>query len=87
MSINRTETAVRPDEAFASMKLAAERALQLDPLLAEAHAAMGGAGARPEVGRCRGGVPPRRRAERESLVDPSELRPVHALAAGRSTSP
>ena len=41
MSINRTETAVRPDEAFASMKPAAERALQLDPLLAEAHAAMG----------------------------------------------
>jgi serine/threonine-protein kinase len=41
MSINRADTAVRPDEAFASMKPAAERALQLDPLLAEAHAAMG----------------------------------------------
>jgi TolB-like protein/tRNA A-37 threonylcarbamoyl transferase component Bud32 len=41
MSINRVDTAVRPAEAFASMKPAAERALQLDPLLAEAHAAMG----------------------------------------------
>ena len=41
MSINRADTAVRPDEAFAFMKPAAERALQLDPLLAEAHAAMG----------------------------------------------
>jgi serine/threonine-protein kinase len=41
MSINRADSAVRPDEAFAFMKPAAERALQLDPLLAEAHAAMG----------------------------------------------
>lgn len=41
MSINRADAAVRPDEAFASMRPAAERALQLDPLLAEAHAAMG----------------------------------------------
>ena len=41
MSINRADGAVRPDEAFAVMKPAAERALQLDPLLAEAHAAMG----------------------------------------------
>jgi TolB-like protein/cytochrome c-type biogenesis protein CcmH/NrfG len=41
MSINRVDGAVRPDEAFAVMKPAAQRALQLDPLLAEAHAAMG----------------------------------------------
>jgi TolB-like protein/predicted Ser/Thr protein kinase len=41
MSINRADSAIRPDEAFASMKPVAERALQLDPLLAEAHAAMG----------------------------------------------
>jgi TolB-like protein/Tfp pilus assembly protein PilF len=41
MSINRADGAVRPDEAFAVMKPAAQRALQLDPLLAEAHAAMG----------------------------------------------
>jgi serine/threonine-protein kinase len=41
MSINRADGAVRPDEAFAVMKPAAERALQLDPLLAEAHAARG----------------------------------------------
>jgi serine/threonine-protein kinase len=41
MSINRADGAVRPDEAYAYMKPAAERALQLDPLLAEAHAAMG----------------------------------------------
>ena len=41
MSINRADGAVRPDEAFSSMKPAAERAIQLDPLLAEAHAAMG----------------------------------------------
>jgi serine/threonine-protein kinase len=41
MSINRAESAVRPDEAFAEMKPVAEKALQLDPLLAEAHAAMG----------------------------------------------
>lgn len=33
--------AVPPDEAFAVMKPAAQRALELDPLLAEAHAAMG----------------------------------------------
>jgi TolB-like protein/tRNA A-37 threonylcarbamoyl transferase component Bud32 len=41
MSINRGDGAVRPDEAYLLMKPAAERALQLDPLLAEAHAAMG----------------------------------------------
>jgi serine/threonine-protein kinase len=41
MSINRLEGTVPPDEAFAAMKPAAERALQLDPLLAEAHAATG----------------------------------------------
>jgi serine/threonine-protein kinase len=41
MSGNRGDGAVRPDEAYASMKPAAERALQLDPLLAEAHASMG----------------------------------------------
>ncbi|MGH9239965.1 MAG: protein kinase domain-containing protein [Vicinamibacterales bacterium] len=41
MSINRGDAAVRPVEAFAAMKPAAERALQLDPRLAEAHAAMG----------------------------------------------
>jgi serine/threonine-protein kinase len=41
MSINRVDGAVRPDEAFGLMKPAAARALQLDPLLAEAHAAMG----------------------------------------------
>lgn len=41
MSINRADGAVPPDEAFAVMKPAAQRALQLDPLLAEAHAAMG----------------------------------------------
>jgi TolB-like protein/cytochrome c-type biogenesis protein CcmH/NrfG/predicted Ser/Thr protein kinase len=41
ISGNRADGAVRPDEAFAFMKPAAERALQLDPLLAEAHAAMG----------------------------------------------
>jgi tetratricopeptide (TPR) repeat protein len=41
MSINRGDAAVPPDEAFAFMKPAAERALQLDPLLAEAHAAIG----------------------------------------------
>jgi serine/threonine-protein kinase len=41
MSANRADGAVRTDEAYAFMKPAAERALQLDPLLAEAHAAMG----------------------------------------------
>ncbi|HSL23939.1 MAG TPA: hypothetical protein VK886_20565 [Vicinamibacterales bacterium] len=41
MSINRADGAVPPDEAFAVMKPAAQRAVQLDPLLAEAHAAMG----------------------------------------------
>jgi TolB-like protein len=41
MSLNRVDGAVPPDEAFAVMKPAAQRALQLDPLLAEAHAAMG----------------------------------------------
>jgi TolB-like protein len=41
MSSNRADGAVSPDQAFAIMKPAAERALQLDPLLAEAHAAMG----------------------------------------------
>jgi serine/threonine-protein kinase len=41
MSINRAAGAVPPDETFAVMKASAERALQLDPLLAEAHAAMG----------------------------------------------
>jgi TolB-like protein/Flp pilus assembly protein TadD len=41
MSINRGDSAVRPDDAYAFMKPAAERALQLDPLLAEAHAARG----------------------------------------------
>jgi TolB-like protein/cytochrome c-type biogenesis protein CcmH/NrfG len=41
MSINRVSAAIRPDDALAAMKPAAERALQLDPLLAEAHAAMG----------------------------------------------
>ena len=39
MSINSSGAAA--DEAFAKMKPAAEKALQLDPLLAEAHAAMG----------------------------------------------
>ena len=41
MSGNRGDGAAPPDEAFAFMKPAAERALQLDPLLAEAHASMG----------------------------------------------
>jgi tetratricopeptide (TPR) repeat protein len=41
MSVNRADGAVPPGEAFAVMKPAAQRALQLDPLLAEAHAAMG----------------------------------------------
>ena len=41
LSGNRGDAAVRPDTAFAFMKPAAERALQLDPLLAEAHASMG----------------------------------------------
>jgi tetratricopeptide (TPR) repeat protein len=41
LSINRGDGAARPGEALALMKPAAERALQLDPLLAEAHAAMG----------------------------------------------
>jgi eukaryotic-like serine/threonine-protein kinase len=44
MSINRV--GVPPDEAFAVMEPAAQRALQLDPLLAEAHAAMGVVAAR-----------------------------------------
>ena len=39
MSINYPACA--PDEAFAIMQPAAQKALQLDPLLAEAHAAMG----------------------------------------------
>ncbi|HZL96889.1 MAG TPA: serine/threonine-protein kinase, partial [Vicinamibacterales bacterium] len=41
MSINRVDGAVPPDDALAVMKPAAQRALQLDPLLAEAHSAMG----------------------------------------------
>lgn len=41
MSINRAVGAVSPGEAYAVMKPAAQRALQLDPLVAEAHAAMG----------------------------------------------
>jgi serine/threonine protein kinase/tetratricopeptide (TPR) repeat protein len=41
LSMNRADGAAHPDEAFALMKPAAERAMQLDPLLAEAHAAMG----------------------------------------------
>jgi serine/threonine-protein kinase len=41
ISLNRSDGAARPDEAIAFMTAAAERALQLDPLLAEAHAAIG----------------------------------------------
>jgi tetratricopeptide (TPR) repeat protein len=44
MSINRV--GVPPDEAFAVMQPAARKALQLDPLLAEAHAATGVVSAR-----------------------------------------
>jgi TolB-like protein/Tfp pilus assembly protein PilF len=41
MSMNRAVGAVAPGEAYAAMKPAAQRALQLDPLLPEAHAAIG----------------------------------------------
>jgi eukaryotic-like serine/threonine-protein kinase len=44
MSINRA--GVDPDEAFAIMQPAAQKALQLDPLLPEGHAAMGVVSAR-----------------------------------------
>lgn len=36
-----TPRSFSPDEAYAKMRVAAEKALQLDPLLAEAHAGMG----------------------------------------------
>ncbi len=41
MSIGRGALSVPPDQAFAVMRPAAQKALQLDPLLGEGHAAMG----------------------------------------------
>jgi len=39
--LSRTPRSFSPEEAYSKMRAAAEKALQLDPLLAEAHASMG----------------------------------------------
>ncbi len=82
MSVNRM--GVPPDDAFAVMVPAARKALQLDPLLAEAHAAMGRRPGPPtEVARGRGVLSACHRPQPESVADSYELRDVHALAAGK----
>ncbi len=84
VDVDQPRAACAPDEAFAIMQPAAQKALQLDPLLAEGHAAMGVVLARDRNWtRCRSGVPSRPRSEPEPLVDSYELRHVDALAAGQ----